>query len=438
MALNRSVQSRSRRPFRIDRGRSARDEARRFERLLADLAGAFVRATADQIDTEINRWLERIGLTLGLDRSTIAQVDPATGRANFSHTWAREGYPLVPIHLDVNVVLPWLKSKILAGETLVFSSLDELPKEAVKDIDTFLLFSQKSNVTIPVKVGGIIVGAVGFGALERERKWPLKIVDQLHLIADILGYALERKRSVAESMRLREELTHVSRAATLGELAASLAHELNQPLAAIMNNAEAARLLLRTDRPDLEEIGDALAEIAQDDQRASDIIERYRILFRRGELRRLALPPNELLGTVERIVASDGVIRNIVLSFDCAPSLPDISADRIQLQQVLINLILNAFDSVCAAEVPRKVAVNAFAGQAGWINVSVSDSGKGIESHLMPRLFEPFFTTKSQGMGMGLAISRSIIEAHGGRLWAQQNPDRGATFQFALPAQNGR
>ena len=437
MPRDRAEQTRAQRRVGIDLGRSARDEARSFERLIADLAGAFVRATVDQIDAEINRWLERVGLTLGLDRSTVAQVDPANGRANFSHGWAREGLPLMPMHLDVNVIMPWLKSKILAGETVVFSSLDELPAEAANEVEICRRFGPKSNVTIPVKVGGVVVGAVGFGALERERKWPAKIVDQLHLIADILGYALERKRSVAESMRLRDELTHVARAATLGELAASLAHELNQPLAAIMNNAEAAKLLLRTDRPDLEEISDALGEIAQDNQRASDIVERFRVLFRRGELSKSALQPNELLDAVQRIVSSDAVVRNIALTVDCAPSLPAISADRVQLQQVLINLILNAFDSVCAAEVPRKVAVSAFAGEPGWINVSVCDYGKGIEPGLMPRLFEPFFTTKSQGMGMGLAISRSIVEAHSGRLWARQNPERGATFEFALPAQIG-
>jgi signal transduction histidine kinase len=431
------MQSQVQGPFRIDRDRLLRDEARRFERLIAQLAGAFVRATVDQIDGEINHWLERIGLALGLDRTTVAQIDPNSSRANFSHAWVREGHQLIPMSLDANLVLPWLKSRMLAGETVVFSNIDELPPEAAKDVETIQRFGPKSNVTIPVSVGGAIVGAVGFGALERERKWPPKLVGQLRLIADILGYALERKRSVTESLRLRDELTHVARAATLGELAASLAHELNQPLAAIMNNAEAARLLLRAERPDFEEIGDALQEIAQDNQRASDIIERFRVLFRRGELSKSTLRPTELLDAVERIVASDAAVKNIVLTFDCPAALPDISADRVQLQQVMINLILNAFDAVCAVDPPREVGVSAFSGESGWINVSVRDCGKGIEPPLLPRLFEPFFTTKKQGMGMGLAIARSIVESHGGRLWARQNSERGATFEFALPAQSG-
>ncbi len=137
MPRDRADQTHAHRRVGIDLGRSARDEARRFERLIADLAGAFVRATVDQIDAEINRWLERVGLTLGLDRSTVAQVDPTNGRANFSHGWAREGHPLMPMHMDVNVIMPWLKSKILAGETVVFSSVDELPAEAAKEVEIF-------------------------------------------------------------------------------------------------------------------------------------------------------------------------------------------------------------------------------------------------------------------------------------------------------------
>ncbi len=171
MPRDRPDTTRAQRPFRIDRGRSAHDEARRFERLLAEPAGAFVRATVDQIDAEINRWLERIGLTLGLDRRTVAQVDPAIGPP----ITAMDGHVKDSANThapQLNVVLPWLKPKILAGETVVFSCLDELPQEAVKDIEISRRFGPKSNVTIPVKVGDVIIGAVGLGVLERERKWP--------------------------------------------------------------------------------------------------------------------------------------------------------------------------------------------------------------------------------------------------------------------------
>jgi C4-dicarboxylate-specific signal transduction histidine kinase len=321
-----------------------------------------------------------------------------------------------------------------AGETVVIPSLDDLPEEAAVDRESFKRHGTKSNVTIPIRVGGEVVGGVGFATMYRKRKWPPRLVEQLRLVAEILGYALERKRSVSEVRRLRDELAHVSRITTLGELAASMAHELNQPLAAIMSNTEAAQLLLASERPNLEEVGAALREVVHDDQRASDIIGRFRLLFRRQELRKLTLSPDELFDAVERILRSRATVKDVSLIFRCAPSLPDITADRILMQQVLINLILNALDAACAVEEgPREVEVSAFAGESGFIDFSVRDTGTGIEPQLMPRLFDSFFTTKPGGLGMGLPIARSIVEAHGGRLWARQNVERGATFEFTLP-----
>jgi formate hydrogenlyase transcriptional activator len=225
-------------------GQGRRDENRHFERLVADLSGAFVRAAAEEIDDEINRWLRRIVLALGLDRSTVAQIDPHSGSASFSHGWAREEERVITNSLDANAMLPWLRKKMLAGETVVFSSLDELPEEAGVDRESMRVHGPKSNVTMPIKVGGVVVGAVGFGALYRERRWPPEIVGRLRLVADVLGYALERKRTRTEMLRLRDELAYVSRVTTLGQLAASIAHELNQPLAAILTNAQAAQRLL--------------------------------------------------------------------------------------------------------------------------------------------------------------------------------------------------
>jgi len=421
------------RPFKRRLLPKPRGETRTFERLLAELCGAFVRATVDEIDEEINRWLKRIVLTLRLDRGTVAEIN-SSGWGSFSHGWAREQDQIIRQPLDANALLPWLLRKMAVGETVVIPSLDDLPEEAAVDRESFKRHGTKSNVTIPIRVGGQVIGGVGFATMHRERKWPFRLVEQLRLVAEILGYALERKRSVSEVRRLRDELTHVSRITTLGELAASMAHELNQPLAAIMSNTEAAQLLLASDRPNLQEVRAALREVVQDDQRASDIIVRFRLLFRRRELRKSTLSPDDLLDAVERILRSRATIKDVYLIFRCAPSLPDLTADRILMQQVLINLILNAFESVCAVEEgPCEVEVSAFAGKSGFINFSVRDTGTGIEPQLMPRLFDSFFTTKPEGLGMGLAIARSIVEAHGGRLWARLNAERGATFEFTLP-----
>ncbi len=420
-------------PSKSVRGRNLRNEAGIFERLVAALCGALVKATVDEIDEEINRWLGRIVLTLGLDRSTVAEID-SSGRGYFSHGWAREQDHIIRQPLDVNALLPWLLRKVVGGETVVISSLDDLPEEAAVDRESFRRYGTKSNVTIPIRVGGEIVGGVAFATMNQEREWPRRIVEQFRLVAEFLGYALERKKNVNEIRRLRDGLRHVSRVITLGELAASMAHELNQPLTAIMSNAEAAELLLAADKPDLEQVRVALREVVQEDQRASDIIGRFRRLFMRRELRKSTLSAKELFGAVERILRSDAIRKNVCLTFYCSPSLPCVVGDVVLLQQLLLNLILNAFESLGAvADGKAEVEVSAIQGECGFIKCSVSDNGAGIEPQSMPRLFDSFFSTKPEGLGLGLAIARSIVETHGGRLSARQNPERGATFEFTLP-----
>jgi signal transduction histidine kinase len=414
--------------------RPSHDEAQRVEKLTVELAGAFIRVTSDKIDEEINHWLKRIALALELDRCTIAEFDPSDSRATFSHGWAREPGQIIGRSLDADALLPWIKAKMLAGETLAIVSLDALPDKAAVDAESMRRYGVKSDVIAPIKVGGVVVGAVGFETMRHERAWSPLIVRQLETMAEIFGFALERKRTVIEMLQLRSELTYISRINMMGELAASLAHEINQPLAAIRSNAEAIQNMLEIEQPDLDEVKAAIADIVGDDERAGDTIQRLRALFRHEELVRTEIDPGELLEEANRIIRSDAVIRKVPFTLEPHPPLRAILADRVQILQAIINLLINAFDAVAETDQPsRRVTLSALADDSGWLRILVCDSGKGIEPDTLVRIFDPFFTTKPDGTGIGLSISRSIVEGHGGRLSASSTPGHGTTFEILLP-----
>jgi PAS domain S-box-containing protein len=247
----------------------------------------------------------------------------------------------------------------------------------------------------------------------------------------------DRKRAEEEIKRIRrleQEMRQASRTEMMGGLTASLAHELNQPLAAVRSNAQAARRLLTAKRPELGEVKAAIDDVIEDNARAAETIRNVRALFQREGVQMSPVDLRQIVCDVERIVRADATLKNVTLRLDLPTALPTVIGNRTQLIEALMNLVLNAFDSVCeSVDGPREVEMRASQPEARYLHVSVRDWGQGIEPEVMPRLFDAFFTTKPKGMGMGLAIVRSIIENHGGRLWATRNPDRGATFEFDLP-----
>ena len=252
----------------------------------------------------------------------------------------------------------------------------------------------------------------------------------LTAIADVSA----RKQAEAELRRLQGELAHVSRVSTLGQLSSALAHELNQPLGAILSNAEAAEMWLEADPPSLDQVREILADIRKDDERAGEVIRRMRALLRKQEMEMHSLDMGDLVQNVLRLVSGDAALRKVTVRADLGSCPLPIRGDRVHLQQVLLNLLVNGMDAVAGnlAE-ERRVSVQAGRKGAGEIEVSVSDNGSGIPANQLSRLFEPFFTTKPNGMGMGTSIARTIVQAHNGRIWAENNPDGGATFRFTLP-----
>jgi PAS domain S-box-containing protein len=237
-----------------------------------------------------------------------------------------------------------------------------------------------------------------------------------------------------EADEARQLIARSSRLALLGELTASIAHEVNQPLGAILSNAEAAEMLLAKGEASLPEVRQILADIRRDDLRASEVITRVRALVGKREVRTEPLDVTELLESSLRMVAHDAQRRRVSIRRNYALNLPPVSGDRVQLEQVLLNLLLNAMDATrTASRADRRVTLRSARRDAGWVEVVVEDNGVGIDPEKIGRLFDSFYTTKESGMGLGLSLARSIAEAHAGRVTAENHPDGGAIFRLILP-----
>ena len=534
-----------------------------FETLLSDLSSRFINLPAGEMDREIEEALRRVCELLGVDLAALWQWSVAAPDViTATHVYAREGL-LAPSEFREEQ-FPWIRLQMLAGRIVVASSLDDLPAAAAVDRESGRLFGIKSNLTLPLSMGGEApVGALGFNTLRVERAWPDALVKRLQMVTQIFTHALirrrheraleeseerltvaadsagaglwaldlrtgvfwaserarvifgyssdevisfelfkasvhpddrdlvrgalertvrtgepiivdyrilagdgrtrwitsrgrpqfastgepnrlmgvsiditERKSAEAESQMQRDVLAHLSRVTMVGELSGSLAHELNQPLTAILSNAQAAQRHLAGPTPDLEEVQEILKDIVSEDKRAGEVIRRLRLLLRKGEV---SLQPLDLSEVVEdglKIMRSDLVNQGIAVTVDAAAGLPAVAGDRVQIQQVLLNLVVNGCDAMTGAAAPgeRKLAVRVGRDEDGGVRVSVADRGPGIPAERLAGVFEPFFTTKPHGLGLGLAVCRTIIEAHGGRIWAENNAEPpGAKFHFVIP-----
>jgi signal transduction histidine kinase len=257
---------------------------------------------------------------------------------------------------------------------------------------------------------------------------------QSALIIALVVQRQRRHRAELELQEQRAHLAHAARLATVGELSASIAHEINQPLAAILANAEAGEMMIKSAGAKLSDLQEVLSAIRQDDLRASDVIERMRRLLRNERIEMRPLKVNDAIESIVQLTSGIANRKGVSVHTVLDPSIPAIKGDFVQMQQVLLNLVVNAIDSVseCPPE-RRTVTITTAEKPPGGVEVAVTDNGAGISAEKLPHVFEPFFTTKSQGMGLGLSISRSIVQAHGGRIWAESDAT-GATFRFIIPA----
>ena len=278
----------------------------------------------------------------------------------------------------------------------------------------------------------------------REHWWQILvalaiILGQSLLIAALVAQRRKSRVAEAESRKRLSEMAHMNRRVALGEMSASIAHELNQPLGAIYNNAGAAEILIKADPPKLGEVVEILGDIKRDDQRASDIIARIRRFLRKSEFELRETDLDEAIDEAMKTVAGEVLDREVTVTTHFEPRLPKVSADRVQLQQVIVNLALNAIEAMQHTPTDRRVlTIRTRRADDKFAEVSVSDSGEGIADELHPRIFEPFVTSKTTGMGLGLAISRTIVEAHGGGISAENAAGGGTVFRFTLPFASGK
>jgi signal transduction histidine kinase len=407
--------------------------ALRFERLMSQSLAALMVAERGDFDAVITDALHQAAEVLGAERATLWQRAPDGSLLHKAHRWLAEGMPAPP-QISSSAGLPWTTSRILAGQ-VVSGALSDLPAEAASDIPVLRELGARSIVAVPLSIAGAVAGALSFASTREDRDWPESLVPRVQLFGEMIASVFARHRAERREDEARAEAVHATRIGTMGVVAASLAHELSQPVAAIMSNAETAMALLREPQVDREELRSTLSDILADDQRAGNLIGQLRRFLRRNEVDRSAVEVHAMLEEVLGLVRGEAIAKGVRVSLESIGELPRVVCNQAQVQQVLLNLLLNAFDAVAGnSAAPRVVAVGATPTPHG-VAVDVRDNGSGMDEPTCARAFAPFFTTKSKGMGLGLSISRSIAEAHGGTLSARSQPGEGSVFTLELPAE---
>jgi PAS domain S-box-containing protein len=414
------------------------DRKRGEERLRVQHTVAQILAEAVTIEEATPRILWAMGECLGWDVGALWRVDREAEALRFVELWHKASIE-VPEFERVSREFTFVPGLGLPGR--VWSSLEPkyIPDVVLDENFPRGPIAEREGLHaafgFPILLGGEALGVIEF--FSREIRQPdQELLNMLATIGSQIGQFIERKRAQEAFRKAQLELAHANRVATMGQLAASITHEVNQPITAAVTYALAARRWLSADPPNFREVDDALSLIIKEGNRAGEVVERVRALIKKVPARKDAVAIDDAILEVIALTRTEAANSNVLVRTQLAEGLPPVQGDRVQLQQVMVNLILNAVQAMSGiGEGARELQISIDAVPSeGGVRVGVRDTGPGLSPESLSRLFEPFFTTKPEGMGMGLSICRSIIEAHGGRLWATGCEPRGALFQFTIPA----
>lgn len=416
-----------------------RERALDFERLASRTLGALLFAGPQDEARVITAGLQDIARFLGADRATLWEIG-ADQRYRRTHHWFADGVPATePWSPDE---LPWI-SRQLTGDSLArFGRLDELPAEATADRAAMQGLGVRSLLAVPLTVSGQRVGVFSLAAVCTECDWPDELVPGVRLLAEVFATLHVRRdgerrerAAAAEAALWREQFAHVVRVHTVGEMSAALAHEITQPLGAIENYALAARRRATGPAPDLAKVVELLERIVAQSARAGDVVTRLRGMVKRHELQAGEIDLERIAAGCIELLRGECEQRGLGIELQRQGALPPLVADEVHVQQVLLNLLRNAMEAMDGAPpgAPRNITVRIAQDPPGWVSVQVTDHGPGIAESELEQVFEAFHSTKPLGLGVGLAICRRLIEAHGGTLRAAQHPGGGACFTFTLP-----
>jgi PAS domain S-box-containing protein len=408
-------------------------EKLKLQGLLAAISSLFVALPSEQVNATIEETQRLIVETLGLDRCTLwRRADHKPGMM-LVHCWQRPGWPPLPRGFATEGNLPWAYAKIMRGESICFHSHMDLPPEAARDLEVFQAHGPKANFTIPLVANGQVFGAMAFATLGEDRRWRGDEMMDLRLIAQIISNVIARQAAELREEQLRGELAHTMRVATLGEMVAALAHELNQPLAAILSNAQAARRFLIEGGAEPGEMKAILDDIVRDDKRAGSVIQNLRSMVSKQPATREICCLHELVREVLELMHGELLGERVEVHTALARSPLPVETARVELQQVLVNLLVNAVHAMKDTPVGERLIEVETVESEDSVTVGIRDRGHGIPTARLPFVFEPFFSTKTDGLGMGLSICRRIIENHHGKIGAFNHAEGGAVFRITLP-----